>query len=112
MIDPALRRFYSLGIDRGQRKRGPALLGGLAMFVLASAACALATTIGMLIAARGVQALAIAAIAVVPRAVVRDQFAGDRAAHVLSLMGMVLGIAPIVALTPFPQIAGAASSLL
>jgi hypothetical protein len=48
----------------------------------------------------------------VPRAVVRDQFAGDRAAHVLSLMGMVLGIAPIVALTPFPQIAGAASSLL
>ena len=77
--------------------RRPALLVGLAIFVLASAACALATTIGMLIAARGVQAIAIAAIAVVPRAVVRDQYSGDRAAHVLSLMGMVLGVAPVVA---------------
>ena len=77
--------------------RRPALLGGLAIFVLASAACALATTVGMLIAARGVQALAIAVIAVVPRAVVRDQFSGDRAAHVMSLMGMVLAIAPVVA---------------
>jgi len=77
--------------------RRPALLGGLALFVLASAACALATTIGMLIASRGAQALAIAAIAVVPRAVVRDQYSGDRAAHVLSLMGMVLGVAPVIA---------------
>jgi DHA1 family bicyclomycin/chloramphenicol resistance-like MFS transporter len=77
--------------------RRPVLLGGLVVFVLASSACALATTVGMLIAARGAQALAIAAIAVVPRAVVRDQYSGDRAAHVLSLMGMVLGVAPVVA---------------
>ena len=77
--------------------RRPVLLGGLAVFVVASIACALARTIGVLIAARGVQALAIAAIAVVPRAIVRDQYSGDRAAHVLSLMAMVLGIAPIVA---------------
>ena len=56
--------------------RRPVLLGGLAMFVLASAACALASTIGALIAARGGQALAIAAIAVVPRAVVRDPLSG------------------------------------
>ncbi|HET9047094.1 MAG TPA: multidrug effflux MFS transporter, partial [Casimicrobiaceae bacterium] len=77
--------------------RRPVLLGGLAVFVVASVACALARRIDVLIAARGVQALAIAAIAVVPRAVVRDQYSGDRAAHVLSLMAMVLGIAPIVA---------------
>ena len=51
----------------------------------------------MLIAGRGVQALAVATMAVVPRAVVRDLYAGDRAAHMLSLMGVVLGIAPIVA---------------
>jgi DHA1 family bicyclomycin/chloramphenicol resistance-like MFS transporter len=77
--------------------RRPVLIGGLAIFVLASTACALATSVGALIAARGVQAFAIAAIAVVPRAVVRDQYSGDRAAHVLSLMGMVLGVAPVVA---------------
>jgi DHA1 family bicyclomycin/chloramphenicol resistance-like MFS transporter len=38
-----------------------------------------------------------ASIAVVPRAVVRDLYSGDKAAHVLSLMGVVLGIAPVVA---------------
>jgi DHA1 family bicyclomycin/chloramphenicol resistance-like MFS transporter len=51
----------------------------------------------MLIAARGAQALSMATIAVVPRAIVRDLYAGDRAAHMLSLMGIVLGVAPIVA---------------
>ena len=77
--------------------RRPALLGGLAVFVVASVACALSTTVTMLIAARAVQAVSMAVIAVVPRAVVRDMHAGDRAAYMLSLMGMVVGIAPIVA---------------
>jgi DHA1 family bicyclomycin/chloramphenicol resistance-like MFS transporter len=64
---------------------------------LASTVCALATDIETLIAARGVQALSMAMIAVVPRAVVRDLYAGDQAAHMLSLMGIVLGVAPILA---------------
>ena len=38
-----------------------------------------------------------ATIAVVPRAVVRDLYSGDRAAQMLSLMGVVLGFAPILA---------------
>ena len=59
--------------------------------------CALADNVATLIAARAMQALSIATIAVVPRAVVRDLYAGDRAAHMLSLMGVVLGVAPIVA---------------
>ena len=77
--------------------RRPALLCGLGIFVVASAACALSTNVTMLIAARGAQALSMATIAVVPRAIVRDLYAGDRAAHMLSLMGIVLGVAPIVA---------------
>jgi len=77
--------------------RRPALLGGLAVFVLASSACALSRNVFMLIGARLVQAIAMASIAVVPRAVVRDLYSGDKAAHMLSLMGVVLGIAPIVA---------------
>ena len=81
--------------DRAGRR--PALLAGLVVFVLASLACAAARSVEVLIAARGVQALAMATVAVVPRAVVRDMYSGTQAAHTLSLMGMVLGIAPILA---------------
>jgi DHA1 family bicyclomycin/chloramphenicol resistance-like MFS transporter len=77
--------------------RRPALLGGLLAFVLASVTCAAARDVHVLIGARAVQALAVATVAVVPRAVVRDLYSGTQAAHTLSLMGMVLGIAPIVA---------------
>lgn len=77
--------------------RRPALLCGLVVFVAASVACALSTNVTMLIAARGMQALSMATIAVVPRAIVRDLYGGDRAARMLSLMGVVLGVAPIVA---------------
>ena len=77
--------------------RRPALLGGLAVFVVASVACALSRNVFVLIGARLVQAASLASIAVVPRAVVRDLYSGAQAAHVLSLMGVVLGIAPVVA---------------
>src|SRR5689334_11137334 len=77
--------------------RRPALLSGLATFVVASLACALSRNVFMLIGARLVQAVSMASIAVVPRAVVRDLYSGDKAAHVLSLMGVVLGIAPVIA---------------
>lgn len=77
--------------------RRPLLIAGLAVFTAASVACAAATTIHALIAARIAQAMSMAVVGVVPRAVVRDLYSGDDAAHVLSLMGMVLGIAPIVA---------------
>jgi DHA1 family bicyclomycin/chloramphenicol resistance-like MFS transporter len=77
--------------------RRPALLYGLAIFVAASVACALSRDVYVLIAARLVQAMSLAPIAVVPRAVVRDLHSGDRAAHMLALMGVVLGIAPVAA---------------
>ena len=77
--------------------RRPMLIGGLALFVAASIACAASRDIGTLIAARVAQAIAVAIVAVVPRAVVRDLYVGDRAAQILSLMGIVLGIAPVVA---------------
>ncbi len=77
--------------------RRPLLIAGLTVFMFASVMCAASRTVEMLIAARVVQAMSMATVAVVPRAIVRDLYAGDRAAHMLSLMGMVLGIAPIVA---------------
>lgn len=77
--------------------RRPALLGGLAVLVAASIACALSRNVYALIGARLAQAVSMGTIAVVPRAVVRDLYSGDKAAHILSLMGVVLGIAPVAA---------------
>jgi DHA1 family bicyclomycin/chloramphenicol resistance-like MFS transporter len=77
--------------------RRPALVTGLTLFIAASIVCAGARDVHTLIAARVVQAAAMATVAVVPRAVVRDLYTGEEAARMLSLMGVVLGIAPIVA---------------
>ena len=77
--------------------RRPALIGGLVLFIAASVVCAAAQNVQMLITARIAQAASMATVAVVPRAVVRDLYAGEQAARMLSLMGVVLGIAPIVA---------------
>jgi DHA1 family bicyclomycin/chloramphenicol resistance-like MFS transporter len=77
--------------------RRPVVIAGLALFVAASGVCAGARNIETLIGARVVQAIGMATVAVVPRAVVRDLYSGERAARMLSLMGVVLGIAPIVA---------------
>lgn len=77
--------------------RRPALIAGLMLFVAASAVCAASRSIETLIGARIAQAIGMATVAVVPRAVVRDLYSGERAARMLSLMGVVLGIAPIIA---------------
>ncbi|HZI83027.1 MAG TPA: multidrug effflux MFS transporter [Casimicrobiaceae bacterium] len=77
--------------------RRPLLVAGLAVFVAASLACAASRDIHMLIAARIAQAIGMATVAVVPRAVVRDLYTGEHAARILSLMGIVLGIAPVIA---------------
>ena len=96
--------MYGLGVaqllagplsDRFGRRR--VLLAGIALFAIASFACAVAPNVDALIGARLVQAIAVAVCGTVPRALVRDLYAGDDAAHALSLMGMVLGIAPIIA---------------
>ncbi len=96
--------MYGLGVGQlfagplsDRYGRRPVLLAGASLFAVASLACAASPTVEFLIAARLVQSLAVSVCATVPRALVRDLHAGDDAAHRLSLMGMVLGIAPIVA---------------
>lgn len=82
-------------------RRAP-ILFGVGLYLLASAACALAPSIELLIGARFVQALGGCAGAVVARAVVRDHFDHTEAARVLSLMTLIMGLAPILA----PQLGG------
>ncbi|MDQ2104855.1 multidrug effflux MFS transporter [Azospirillum isscasi] len=74
--------------------RRPALLGGIAVYLVASAACALTDDIGTLIVARFFQALGACCGPVVARAVVRDVFGRDRAATVLAYMAMAMTLAP------------------
>jgi len=81
--------------DRFGRK--PPLLGGLCLFALASAGCALARHIEGLVLLRFAQALGGSSIMVVVRAVIRDRFDAIQSAQVLSLMMLVMGAAPILA---------------
>ena len=77
-------------------RRAPIMLG-VVIFIAASVACALATSVEQLLAARFVQALGACAGAVVSRAVVRDTFDHTETARTLSLMMLIMGLAPILA---------------
>jgi DHA1 family bicyclomycin/chloramphenicol resistance-like MFS transporter len=77
--------------------RRPALLAGMAVFVLASLACMAAQSIGMLVAARFLQAVGACASIVLARAIVRDLFEGVQAARTLSFMAALMGLVPAAA---------------
>ena len=97
---------YLLGMALGQFAMGPLsdrfgrkppLLGGLFLFAVASAGCALAQHIEGLVLLRFAQALGGSSIMVVVRAVIRDRFDAIQSAQVLSLMMLVMGAVPILA---------------
>jgi len=77
-------------------RRGP-LLSGVALFTLASFACAYAPTLEWLIGARFVQALGGCAGMVISRAVVSDKCDAVGSAKVFSQLMLVTGLAPILA---------------
>jgi len=77
--------------------RRPVLLVALAVFSLASAACALSTSIELLILARACQSLGGSGAIVLARAIVRDLYSGAHAGRELSRMGAVMALAPVVA---------------
>ena len=87
--------FYGPIADRFGRRRP--LFVGMAVYVTASFACAVAPNIEMLVAARFFQAAGGAAGPVISRAVVRDLYRGHEAARFMSLLMLVMGVAPIVA---------------
>ena len=76
--------------------RRPVLLGGLGLYIAASLACFLAPTIEVLIAARAMQAMGACAGPVLGRAMVRDLVGPERAAVLLSYIGMAMALAPAV----------------
>ena len=87
--------FYGPLSDRFGRTRP--LYAGLALFVCASIACALAPSINFLIAMRFFQALGACSGQVISRAVVRDLFEPKEAVQVFSLLVLVMGVSPVLA---------------
>ena len=98
--------FYLVGFAVGQILYGPisdrfgrkpVLLAALTLFGVASAVCAVTGSIEHLIALRLVQALGGAGSVVLGQAIVRDLYSGVRAGRELSVMGSIMGVAPIIA---------------
>lgn len=87
--------FHGPASDRWGR-RGP-LFAGVALYVVASAWCAMAPSLPMLCVARFFQALGGCAGPVIARAIVRDKFAHRQGARILSQLMLVMGVAPILA---------------
>jgi DHA1 family bicyclomycin/chloramphenicol resistance-like MFS transporter len=104
--------LYLVGYAAGQILIGPlsdrfgwrpVLVGGLAVYSLATLACAASPRIGLLIPARLFQGLSACGGPVMVRAIVRDHFEGDRAAHMMSSLTTVFAVGPLLA----PIIGGA-----
>ncbi|KES07403.1 MFS transporter [Streptomyces toyocaensis] len=81
--------------DRWGRRRP--LLAGLAVYLVATALCAFAPTVELLVAFRLAQGLAGAAGIVIARAVARDLYDGVTMARFFSTLMLISGVAPIVA---------------
>ena len=76
--------------------RRPPILVGFSLFVLTSLACAVAPSIGVLLALRFVQGFVGSAGTVIARACVRDLVEGAAAARALSRLVLVMGLAPVL----------------
>lgn len=81
--------------DRFGRRR--VLFGSLAIYILMGLACALVTDFTMLLVARALQALGSAGLSVLPGAIIRDRFGGDRMARAMSTISVVFMIVPMLA---------------
>ena len=77
--------------------RRPVILWGIGVFALASVGCALAQSIGQLVAFRALQGMSSGAGMVVSRAIIRDMFPPADAQRVMSQVTIYFGIAPAVA---------------
>jgi EmrB/QacA subfamily drug resistance transporter len=92
--------------DRFGRRR--LFVAGMLLFVAASAACALATSIGWLIAARAVQGAGAAVIAPLSLALLSAAFPPERRAWALGLFGAITGLAVVAG----PVLGGAVTEKL
>lgn len=78
----------------GRRK---VIIGGLAVFTLASVGCALSRDLPTLLAFRALQGLSAGVGLIVGRALIRDVLHGDDAQRLMSQVSMIFSVAPAIA---------------
>ncbi|HJU48171.1 MAG TPA: multidrug effflux MFS transporter [Gaiellaceae bacterium] len=97
---------FLLGLALGQLVSGPLsdvvgrrrpLIGGMALFAVASLVCSLAPSLAALAALRFVQGALAAAGMAIGRAAVRDMYEGAAAARYLSRLILIIGLGPVLA---------------
>ena len=74
--------------------RKPFVFGGLAVFVVGSIVCALASSLPMLIVGRAIQAVGACAASVLARAIARDLYNGPALTRALALVMIAMAAAP------------------
>lgn len=77
--------------------RRPVLFASLGLYIVFGLGCALASDLRMLLVLRALQAIGSAGLIVLPSAIIRDRFGGDRMASMLSIVSVVFMIVPILA---------------
>ncbi|MDG6094534.1 multidrug effflux MFS transporter [Acetobacter sp. AN02] len=92
----ALGQFTSGPLSDRFGRRAP-LIGGLLIFTLASAGCAITSSFGLFCLFRFLSALGGATGAVIPRAIVRDVATGRQGAVIMTQLMLVFGAAPMLA---------------
>ncbi len=107
--DPGTMDFtisgYLIGFSLGQLLWGPIgdrygrripVAAGLVLFIIGSAGCGLSSSAAAIIGWRLVQAAGACAGVVLSRAMVRDLYAGPRAAQMLSTLITIMAVAPLL----------------
>ena len=79
--------------------RRPVVLGCIVGYIVLTAAAALVTSFAALLVTRALLGLASAGLAVLPAAIIRDRYEGDRMARLQSSIAMVFMIVPMIAPT-------------
>lgn len=81
--------------DRYGRRR--VLLVSFAAYIVLGMSCALVTSFTMLLVLRAAMAVASAGLSVLPGAIIRDRFGGDRMARMMSTIIVVFMLVPMIA---------------
>ena len=89
--------FPGMLADRFGRR--PVMLTCLGLYVVITAACASVTSFAVLLALRAALGVASGGLTVLPSAIIRDRFEGDRMARLQSMVGMVFMVVPMIAPT-------------
>lgn len=87
--------FYGPWSDRVGRR--PPMLAGAAIYLLASIGCAVAPSMGWMIAFRFAQAVGACSGVVISSAIVRDRFGHQESARIFSMLLTLRGVGPILA---------------